>query len=536
MSAKEIVEHERDDESSVYPRLASFLADGHGLCAMSRAHREILHLARLLARLSDGLRPDESDRYLIRDAQRIIESIESLVRMHNAQEEDIYEQAVDWRSEAPSHEAEKPRAIGGSGSDTIQGALPKRRPRAAWGRRIGGRRPRRPGAVGGGWLYWSLHRVTATRLRHAEARTRLDRPHRDRERHRQSDGHRAGRRARVGRDPGALLRRQHESESGPALRENRPAAPIRSAVDREKANLAEAEARLEQDKADLAHAKTIYERNKAQAKRRAISRKTLDKSRKTYAQAQERTKLDEAAVAERQAARDAAEINLGHADIVSPADGTVVSRNVEIGQTVAADAGTPLFVIATDLTLMRVDADVGETDIGEVKLGDKATFTVEALPNRRFAGEVTRIGQSPRTSQKGVTYDVVIGAANPELLLKPGMTATARIVTDRRDAVLRVPDQALRYSPGNLAAPRGGSEEGSPRLWVLRDGKPTALPVELGLDDGAYTEIVKGDLQPGDDVIVGESARFGKDAGAASSSLVGSAKEVILALAQARAV
>ena len=172
--------------------------------------------------------------------------------------------------------------------------------------------------------------------------------------------------------------------------------PYQAAVDREKANLAEAEARLEKDKADLAHAKTIFERNRALAKRRAISRKTLDKSRKTYEQAQARTKLDEAAIAERQAARDAAEINLGYTDIVSPADGTVVSRNVEIGQTVAADSRTPLFVIASDLTVMRVDANVGETDIGKMKLGDKASFTVEALPNRRFAGEVTQIGNRRR--------------------------------------------------------------------------------------------------------------------------------------------
>jgi Hemerythrin HHE cation binding domain len=109
--AQEIVAHEREDESSVYPRMASFLSDNHGLCAMSRAHREILYLARLLGRLSDELRPNEADRYPIRDAQRIIESIESLVRLHNAQEEDIYEHAVDWSAEVQSPEEIKPGTV-----------------------------------------------------------------------------------------------------------------------------------------------------------------------------------------------------------------------------------------------------------------------------------------------------------------------------------------------------------------------------------------------------------------------------------------
>ena len=201
--------------------------------------------------------------------------------------------------------------------------------------------------------------------------------------------------------------------------------------------VAAAEARLDKDKADLAQAKTIFERNRALAKRRAISRKALDKSRKTYEQAQARTKLDAASIAERRAGLEAAEINLGYTDIVSPVDGTVVSRNVEFGQTVEAGSQTPLFLIASDLTVMEVDANVGENDIGEVKLGDKASFTVESFPNRRFAGEVTQIRQSPETSEHVVTYDVVISAPNPDLLLEPGMTAATSIVVGRRDDVLR---------------------------------------------------------------------------------------------------
>ena len=198
-----------------------------------------------------------------------------------------------------------------------------------------------------------------------------------------------------------------------------------------------------------------------------------------------------------------------------PSRESCVSRNVEIGQTVVADKEPPLFLIATDLALMRADATAGETDIGTVKPGDKVTFTVRSLPGHHFAGEVSRIPQTPRTIQNAAADDIAISAPNPDLLLEPGMTVTIRIVADRRDGVLRAPDQALRYAPGGRAAPAGAigpgnSPDGTSRLWVLRDGKPVAIPVEPGLDDGAYTEIVKGDLRPGDDLIIGEDPAHGR--------------------------
>ena len=160
---------------------------------------------------------------------------------------------------------------------------------------------------------------------------------------------------------------------------------------------------------------------------------------------------------------------------------------------------------------MQVNGKVGEDDIGEIKLGDKASFTVDSFADPSFAGEVMQIGTSPEAIQKVATYDVVITASNPELLLKPGMTATIKIVVDRRDDVLRAPDQALRYSPAGRAAASGSSGgrtplDGWPQVWILREGRPTAVPVQLGLHAGAYTEIVKGDLKPGDDLIISESS------------------------------
>ncbi|WOJ88957.1 heavy metal translocating P-type ATPase [Methylocapsa polymorpha] len=509
--AKEIVAHERDDESSVYPRLSSLLAEGAGLGAMSRAHREILHLARLLARLSDGLAPAESDRYVIRDAQRIIESIEALVRIHNAQEEDIYEQAVDWGDEVPSRETRKPAVIEGG---EAPGRGPTGRPPSErrWGRQI---------AVvvfailafENGWLYWSLYGGGAIRY----ATQKLDRGSVARI-VATSGGVSAATTAQIGaRVSGqiqAVLCQDNEKVKAGQLCAKIDPRPYQIAVEQEKANLAAAEARLEQSKAELGQARSVLDRNEAPAKRRGVSRKALAESRKAYEQAQARTMADEASLAERQTALKAAETNLSYTDIVSPADGTVASRKVEARMTVAADPQAPLFLIATNLSAMRVDANVGERDIGEIKLGDKASLTVEALPNRSFAGEVTQISQWPRTVETGATYDVVIAASNPDLLLEPGMKATVRIVTERRDDVLRAPDQALGYSPGANPSSGGGPTApagGASRLWILRDGKPIAIPVQLGLDDGAFAEIVKGDLQPGDDVIVGESrGGFGK--------------------------
>jgi RND family efflux transporter MFP subunit len=210
-------------------------------------------------------------------------------------------------------------------------------------------------------------------------------------------------------------------------------------VDQGNAGLAAAADRLEKDTTNLAHAKADFERHEALLKRRVISRKALDNSRKAYEQAQTQSKFDEATVARLEAALQAAEINLGYTDIVSPLDGTVVSRNVEVGQTVVAGIETPLFLVAADLSVMQVNANVSKNDIGGVKLGDKASFTVESLPNHPFTGEVTQIGLSPKTYEHVTTDDVVISAPNPDLLLEPGMTATIRIVINRHDDILRAP-------------------------------------------------------------------------------------------------
>jgi len=206
--------------------------------------------------------------------------------------------------------------------------------------------------------------------------------------------------------------------------------PYQIAVDQNRADLAATEGRLESDKADLAQAKATFESHEARAKRQSGSRKTIDKLRNSFERTQAVANRDEARVAELQAALHAAETNLGYTDIISPLDGTVVSRNVEPGQTVMANESPPLFVIAADPSLIHIDATISAKDSGKVKPGDKVTFTVEAFPNRPFSGVVMQIGPSPRTDEQVATYTVVISAPNLDLLLKPGMAATIRIVKE----------------------------------------------------------------------------------------------------------
>jgi len=280
--------------------------------------------------------------------------------------------------------------------------------------------------------------------------------------------------------------------------------PYQTVVDQNKANLAVARAQLSKDKASLAYAQVSFERAAKLVQTNSISKDAYDNAKSGYDQAQAQVEFDEATIAQRQAALDSAQVNLDYTDIVSPVKGTVVSRNVTMGQTVAASFQTPtLFLIATDLTRMQVDTNVSESDIGGLKEGQKSTFTVDAFPKQTFRGTVSQVRQSPQTVQNVVTYDVVIAVDNSSLALKPGMTAATRVVVDQRDDVIRVPNAALRYRP---AGSRGRKETDQAQVWVLRHGRPAAVAVVTGLDDDSFTEIVGGELKPGDLVITAEQS------------------------------
>jgi HlyD family secretion protein len=272
--------------------------------------------------------------------------------------------------------------------------------------------------------------------------------------------------------------------------------PYQAIFDQFSGQLLHDQAVLDKDRTDLVRYQQLAVQN-------SIARQQAEDQAYVVNQDEATVKLDQALV-------EGAKLNLDYTDIISPVNGTVVSRSVTGGQTVAASFQTPtLFLIATDLTQMEVDTNTSEGDMGGVKEGDKASFTVDAFPQRMFQGAVTQVRQSPQTVQNVVTYDVVVGVDNGDLALIPGMTASTQIIIDQRNDVLRVPNQALRYVPGGLSSveARGVRTPASsqPQVWVLRDGRTVAIAVVTGLSDDNFTEIVKGDLQPGDQVISAES-------------------------------
>jgi HlyD family secretion protein len=245
----------------------------------------------------------------------------------------------------------------------------------------------------------------------------------------------------------------------------------------------------------------------------AVSQDAVDNYFSVYQQALAQVALDKALIRQQEAALKEVEVNLNYTNIVSPVDGIVVSRNVDVGQTVAASFQTPtLFVIGQDLTQMQVDCTVSESDIGGVHEGQTAKFRVDAFPDRELDGTIAQVRLAPTTVQNVVTYDVVIRVANPELLLKPGMTANVGIVTSRRDNVVRIPEQALRFVPHSLASRSAANQlEADPaspknrvKIWVRRGTILKSVEITAGLSDGNYVEVVSGDLRPGEKVVIAE--------------------------------
>ncbi len=275
-----------------------------------------------------------------------------------------------------------------------------------------------------------------------------------------------------------------------------------------RAQLANAKAKVDKSRADLALKQLGFERNQKLRARNLTAENDLDTARSDYAQARAQLALDESTVKQMEAELAEAELTLGYTNITSPVDGVVVSRSVDVGQTVAASFQTPeLFKIAQDLTKMQVMANVSESDIGGVHEGQQATFTVDAYPGRSFEGSVVQVRNSPITVQNVVTYNVMIEVANPDLALKPGMTATVSVSTAHRDDVVRVPLRALRFKPEDAeAGAAAGVPPNSPVGSALYVEKPKAglarIEVKTGLRDERHAELLEGDVAPGTAVVV----------------------------------
>src|SRR5881398_2634985 len=245
-------------------------------------------------------------------------------------------------------------------------------------------------------------------------------------------------------------------------------APFAVKVREAEATLQNAQAKVGGDRADVRLKKLLLERNRVLLARNLIAQNDVDTAETAYELASAQLALDQAAVALAQGSLDEAQVNLRYTDIVSPVDGVVVSVNVAVGQTVAASFQTPtLFLIAGDLTKMQVDTNVSESDVGRVKEGQHASFTVDAYPGQPFRGKIAQVRNAPITVQNVVTYDVVIAVDNPELELKPGMTANVSITTAKRDDVLRIPVRALRFRPdrGGAGTPDARAKESA--VYVL---------------------------------------------------------------------
>jgi HlyD family secretion protein len=282
------------------------------------------------------------------------------------------------------------------------------------------------------------------------------------------------------------------------------------------------QATVTQAEGDLANAQAALELAKINATRTKELFATKTSAQADLDQAMANLHQAEANVKIKQGALDKAKADLDHCTITSPIDGVVISRNVDVGQTVAASLQAPvIFQIANDLTKMQIDANVAEADVGVLEVGQDVDFTVDAFPTRTFHGKIVQVRNAPITVQNVVTYDTVIGVSNADLKLKPGMTANVSVIIAHKDQVLQIKNAALRYrpaeatpaevrskSPAPASARGGGARErrtSERTVYLLTGGRPEPVQIKTGISDGVVTEVIEG-LKEGDRVVTAELA------------------------------
>ncbi|HEY7221943.1 MAG TPA: efflux RND transporter periplasmic adaptor subunit [Candidatus Binatia bacterium] len=311
---------------------------------------------------------------------------------------------------------------------------------------------------------------------------------------------------------------------------------FRASVDQARANLLAAQANHAKAKVSVADAQRTLERNRELRKRELTAQSELDAAQTAYDAAVAQLNVNQAQTSQAQAALNQSTVDLNNTVIRSPVDGIVISRTVDVGQTVAASLQAPvLFTIANDLSKMEVHTSVDEADVGNVREGQQVSFTVDAFPARRFRGKVFQVRNAPTIVQNVVTYDAVVRIDNKELLLKPGMTANVQFLVSEKEDVLTIPNMALRFKPpdekneaqdvlrqeGNRAAPRVGARRTSRpgrsgsggvrtarqgKIYVLKDNQIQAVEVQLGITDGSKTEVIQGPINEKDLVVIGMSS------------------------------
>ena len=309
-------------------------------------------------------------------------------------------------------------------------------------------------------------------------------------------------------------------------------ALFQTQIDQAQATVIRLRAEVDKAQVQVEDAQLKLKRAEQLAADQLLPRQDVDNARSTYRVAETSLTGAKAQLTQADAALTQAKVNLSHTVITSPTDGIVLSRNVEVGQTVSAGLQAPtLFVIARDLTRLELQARVDESDVGGVKTGATVTFTVDAYPRRRFNGQVRLVRLQPVTVQNVVTYTTIIDVPNDDGRLKPGMTSTVSIETARADNVLRVPASALRFVPteGLLKEFGGGVPEADTQgqaqnrrraqaIWQLSGGHLQKLPVRVGVSDGANVEIVSDGLSEGASIITGVARSEKTEAAAPATS------------------
>jgi HlyD family secretion protein len=308
-------------------------------------------------------------------------------------------------------------------------------------------------------------------------------------------------------------------------------ALLQAQVLQARASVTRAGADLQQQKVNLADRQTKYERAEKLSEKGLVAESDLEAAKLAVDLAGSDLESGQAAVVQAEASLNQAEVNLSHAVITSPIDGIVIQRSVDVGQTVAASLSSPeIFLIAADLTAMQVVAQVDETDIAKVSVGQQVSLSVDAFPNQAFTGAVSQIRLQPQVVSNVTTYSTIVDVPNRELKLKPGMTADVKIEIARRDDVLRVPNAALRFRPtpeifamlGQAPPAQEGKNRPGGQVWVLDHGQLHGVPVTAGLADAAFTELVESDLPPGTALVtsVAGDATTTRTAPAATNPLV----------------
>lgn len=270
-------------------------------------------------------------------------------------------------------------------------------------------------------------------------------------------------------------------------------------INNARANLAKLQAIANYDQKQYVRYKNLYSKN-------FVAKSELDEKLSTYQSDLAQINAAKAQISQYQATLKTALTNLGYTKIIAPVDGTVISREIDLGSPVAASFQAPeLFTIAQDLTKMQIEVSVSEADIGRVEEGQDVTYTLDGYPDSTFTGKVTQVRLSPTTESNVVTYTVIVDVNNEDLKLKPGMTANVSIITDKSENVLCVPNMALKFTP-DINGPKYKNQG----IWILEKGKPKRVEIETGAYNDSSTEIISDKIQEGTDVIISIKSKKSK--------------------------